>query len=226
MNVTAAVVAGPHGVDVLAPVCGAPMAAHAVRALLAAGLVDHVLLLGPAGRVGALVRACAGLPVSAASGAHIVQRAGGTVGDDQITQRVEVCSGGLDAADDVVLLHDAARPLAPPALAVAVVEAVRAGHAMAVPVLPLPDTVKRVDDERIVRATPDRAGLRVLQTPVAVRAGLLAGVDVRDPLEPVRRVLADGGTVHPVPGHPAAFAVRCEWDLELAELLAGRTIEL
>jgi 2-C-methyl-D-erythritol 4-phosphate cytidylyltransferase len=129
--------------------------------------------------------------------------------------------------DGVVLLHDAARPLAPAALGVAVVEALRGEaddqHWMVVPVLPLSDTVKSVDVAGTVLATPDRSALRVLQTPVAARAGLLA-VDVADPLDHVRRHLARGGSVRTVPGDPAAFPVRSTWDLQLAELLAERTI--
>ena len=71
------------------------------------------------------------------------------------------------------VLHDAARPLASPALAEAVTEAVAAGHAVAVPVLPLSDTVKHVDSADVVAGSPDRTGLRVLQTPQAFRAGVL-----------------------------------------------------
>ena len=218
MKVAAAVVAR-DGVDVLAPLHGEPMVAHAVRALLATGLVHHVRLLGAADRTDALLRACVGLPISA--GARVCSTTSGS-------SATQATAASPEHGHTVVLLHDAARPLAPPELAVAVVDAVRSGHRMAVPVLPLSDTVKRVDEEGVVRATPDRAGLRVLQTPIAVRADVLTGVvaDVRDPLEPVRRHLAAGGTVHTVAGHPAAFAVQCEWDLELAELLARRTIQL
>jgi 2-C-methyl-D-erythritol 4-phosphate cytidylyltransferase len=75
-----------------------------------------------------------------------------------------------------------------------------------------------------VLATPDRAGLRVLQTPVAFRADLLGAELAADPLEYVRRCLAGGGSVHTVPGDPTAFAVHSTWDLELAQLLAERTM--
>src|ERR671920_1264804 len=63
-----------------------------------------------------------------------------------------------------VVLHDAARPLASPALAEAVTRAVDAGHAVAVPALPLSDTVKHVDIADVVVGSPDRSGLRVIQT--------------------------------------------------------------
>jgi 2-C-methyl-D-erythritol 4-phosphate cytidylyltransferase len=227
MDVTAVVVVGgrTEPVDALTEVGGVPMVALAVRALLATGLVDHVRLHDLGARPAALERACSPLPVSIDDGqrvpfgteAHVRQRAQATGGDGLV--RLDAEPGG------VIVLHDAARPLAPASLAAAVVEAVRSGHGMSVPVLPLSDTVKHVDADGVVRATPDRAGLRVLQTPVAARPELLIGEFAPDPLEHVRRNLAAGGAVHTVHGDPAAFAVRSVWDLELAELLAERTIE-
>ena len=71
-----------------------------------------------------------------------------------------------------VLVHDAARPLASPALFAAVLEAVRAGADGAVPGVPVADTVKRVRDGRVVE-TPPRAELVAVQTPQAFRAGVL-----------------------------------------------------
>jgi 2-C-methyl-D-erythritol 4-phosphate cytidylyltransferase len=223
MDVTAVVVVGgrTEPVDALSEVGGVPMVALAARALLATGLVTHVRLRDFGARPGALVRACSGLPVSVddgplLTGTHTGQRAHTTSGDGSVTLR--------EASSGVTLLHDAARPLAPAALAAAVVHAVRAGWAVTVPVLPLSDTVKHVDADGVVLATPDRTGLRVLQTPVAFRAGLLGAELAADPLEHVRRCLAGGGSVHTVPGDPAAFAVHSAWDLELAQLLAERTM--
>ncbi|OLT17469.1 hypothetical protein BJF78_13190 [Pseudonocardia sp. CNS-139] len=218
MDVTAVVLVGAPAepVDALTEVGGVPMLVLAVRTLLATGLVEHVHLHDHGARRAALERACAGLPVTV--GTHTGQRLPGTAGDGSDTLRAERADSG------VIVLHDAARPLAPAALATAVVDAVLAGHGMSVPVLPLSDTVKRVDAAGVVRATPDRAGLRVLQTPIAARAEALTGGPAADPLEHVRRRLAAGHTVHTVPGHPAAFAVRGEWDLELARQLAARTM--
>jgi 2-C-methyl-D-erythritol 4-phosphate cytidylyltransferase len=220
MSITAVVVAGGRGeVDVLTSVGGEPMVVRSVRALLATGLVDHVLLLDVDMRRDVLMRACSGLPVStrdefprALSGMrpHGTQRADTTAGDGTVTP------------SSVGLLHEAARPLAPPELAVAVVAAVRRGHELAVPVLPLADTVKQVDAEGIVRSTPDRSGLRVVQTPIAIRGDLLDPVLAADPVAMASRHAARGGGVHTVPGHSAAFTVRNAWDLELAELLVGR----
>ncbi|GAA1252905.1 2-C-methyl-D-erythritol 4-phosphate cytidylyltransferase [Pseudonocardia aurantiaca] len=223
MDVTAVVVVRGRAepVDALTEVGGVPMVALAVRALLATGLVTHVRLHDLGARAGALVRACSGLSVSVdegplLTGVHSGQRAHTTSRDRLVTLREEPAG--------VTLLHDAARPLAPPALAAAVVEAARAGRGVSVPVLPLSDTVKRVDADGVVLATPDRAGLRVLQTPVAFHADLLGAELAADPLEHVRRCLAGGGSVHTVPGDPTAFAVHSTWDLELARLLAERTM--
>jgi 2-C-methyl-D-erythritol 4-phosphate cytidylyltransferase len=198
------------------------MVVHAVRALLGSGLVERVTVLaGDASQV-QLERACSAEPVSVSGrlphrvGVHVTQRSTGTRSDGVITDRV----GG------VVLLHDACRPLAPVALVSSVVDAVLGGHDLAVPVLPLTDTVKRVDDRGLVTGTPDRSTLRVLQTPVAVRPELLPADLGDDPLEVVRRHTAAGATAHCVPGHPAAFPVRTAWDLELAELVAEGTIAL
>ena len=209
--------------DALTPVAGVPMVVHAVRALLATGLVGHVTVLADARRP-LFERACSADPVVVHAtlrqalsgiGAHIGQRPGATGSDAPVTTGI----------GEIVLLHDALRPLAPAALAAAVVEAVQGGHPMAVPVLPLADTVKLVDDRGVVTGTPDRSVLRVLQTPVAARADLVPA-EVGDPLAVVRRYAAAGGAAHTVPGHPAAFAVRSGWALELAELVAEGTISL
>jgi 2-C-methyl-D-erythritol 4-phosphate cytidylyltransferase len=200
------------------------MVARAVRTLLASGLADRVVVLADPARHRELEHACAALPVNVRAagrhvlrgvGAHTGQRSAGTGSDGVATASVQ----------EIVLLHDACRPLAPAALAAAVVGAVRGGHGIAVPALPLTDTVKRVH-AGVVTGTPDRAQLRVLQTPLAARADLLPAELGGDPLDVVRAHAAAGGTVRTVPGHPAAFAVHGSWDLELAELVARGTIAL
>jgi 2-C-methyl-D-erythritol 4-phosphate cytidylyltransferase len=209
----------------LTPVAGVPMVVRAVRSVLGGALVERVVVVTGDALRPEVERVCAAEPVDVrplaalhAVGAHTAQRAAGAGSDGSITQ----------SDDGIVLLHDACRPLAPDVLAAAVVEAVRGGHGVAVPAMPVTDTVKSVDDRGVVTGTPDRATLRVLQTPIALRARLLpAGADIgHDPLAAVRWHTAAGTSVHTVAGHPAAFAVRSEWDLELAELIAGGRILL
>jgi 2-C-methyl-D-erythritol 4-phosphate cytidylyltransferase len=125
------------------------------------------------------------------------------------------------AGADVVVLHDAHRPLAPSALVSRVVEAIREGVDAAVPVVEVTETVKEIDEAgRIVRTVP-RESLRQVQFPRAVRGAVLAAghrsCRPSDPLIPL------GARVVAVPGAPDAFAVVTPHDLELAAaVLAAR----
>src|SRR5262245_4874264 len=67
---------------------------------------------------------------------------------------------------DLVLVHDAARPFASAAL-IARAIAAAAGSGAAIPVIPVADTVKRVDADGVVTDTIDRSQLRLVQTPQA-----------------------------------------------------------
>ncbi|MFG1463229.1 bifunctional 2-C-methyl-D-erythritol 4-phosphate cytidylyltransferase/2-C-methyl-D-erythritol 2,4-cyclodiphosphate synthase [Xanthobacter sp. DSM 24535] len=91
-------------------------------------------------------------------------------------ERQESVRAGLDAlaedAPDLVLVHDAARPFASPALIARAIVAAQI-HGAAVPVTAVTDTVKSVDQDGIVTATPDRAGLRAVQTPQAFSYDML-----------------------------------------------------
>jgi 2-C-methyl-D-erythritol 4-phosphate cytidylyltransferase len=218
--VAVAVARSAHAVTSVADV---PMVVRAVGTLLAGASVERVTVATTNALRPEVERVCAGAPVVVWSpsashdvGAHTVQRPDATRSDDLVTA----------SGDPIVLLHDARRPLAPVGLVDAVVAAVREGHGVAVPVLSLTDTVKSVDDHGAVTGTPDRASLRVMQTPIAYRASVLVADGCADPLTAVRRYTAAGGEVRTVPGHPAAFAVRSAWDLELAELIANGRIRL
>jgi 2-C-methyl-D-erythritol 4-phosphate cytidylyltransferase len=65
----------------------------------------------------------------------------------------------------IVLVHDAARPLVPIEVSQNVVAAIRCGAKAAIPVLPLVDTIKRVNNQGIAIETVDRNQLRRVQTP-------------------------------------------------------------
>ena len=84
---------------------------------------------------------------------------------------------------DIVLIHDAARPFPSRDLVARAVEAAIA-HGAAAPGTPLSDTVKQVDAEGRVLATPPRAALRAVQTPQAFRFALI--------LEAHRRAASEG----------------------------------
>jgi len=78
---------------------------------------------------------------------------------------------GALPSDPVILVHDAARPLVSPALARSVAEAT-ARYGAAIPVLPVSETLKRLDGDR-VGATVDRTDVVAAQTPQGVRRSLL-----------------------------------------------------
>jgi 2-C-methyl-D-erythritol 4-phosphate cytidylyltransferase len=65
----------------------------------------------------------------------------------------------------IVLVHDAARPLVPIEVTQNIVAAIRNGAKAAIPVLPLVDTIKRVNNNGIAIETVDRNQLRRVQTP-------------------------------------------------------------
>jgi 2-C-methyl-D-erythritol 4-phosphate cytidylyltransferase len=106
---------------------------------------------------------------------------------------------------DVVVVHDAARPLASSSLFVAVVRAVHAGADAAIPGVAVTDTVKRValfEGQSVVVGTLDRSELVMVQTPQAFRRHVLerAHADLEDATDDATLVEAVGGTVVIVPG--------------------------
>ncbi len=128
---------------------------------------------------------------------------------------------------EVIVVHDAARPLASPALFAAVIDAVTAGGADgAVPGVPPSDTIKAVDQSGHVTSTLDRATLVAVQTPQAFRAAVLrrAHRDApADATDDAMLVEALGGTVRVVPGEPGNLKITGPDDLAAAErLLAPR----
>lgn len=135
---------------------------------------------------------------------------GGATRADSV--RLGVAEVPPDAA--VVLVHDAARPALDDAVIGRVVTALGEGWDGAVPALPIPDTVKRVDGERVVE-TLRRDELRVVQTPQAFVADVLrnalAGSEWTDCSAAVE---AAGGRVRSVDGDPRLLKVTDADDLD------------
>lgn len=129
----------------------------------------------------------------------------------------------VPAAAEVVVVHDAARPLASPALFRRVVSAVVDGAAAAVPGVPVADTLKRVDEAGAVAATVDRTALVGVQTPQAFRADALrAAHDSGDEAtDDAALVEAAGGRVVVVDGEVANRKITEPDDLVLARRLVG-----
>jgi len=127
----------------------------------------------------------------------------------------------IPADVDVVLVHDAARPFAPDDMIQRVVTALAAGASAVIPVVPLADTVKRVDASAVVVETIDRSALRAVQTPQGFRRDVLAeahAIQSGDVTDDAGLVEAMGVKVLTVEGDQRAFKVTTPWDLTVAEL--------
>ena len=125
---------------------------------------------------------------------------------------------------ELVLVHDAARPLAGVDLFARVIDAVRAGADGAVPGLPVADTVKQVRDGRVIATLP-RDDLVTVQTPQAFRASTLraAHAGVPEGTDDAAVVEAAGGTVVVVSGATDNFKITTPEDLaRAAGVLASR----
>jgi 2-C-methyl-D-erythritol 4-phosphate cytidylyltransferase len=188
---------------------GRTLLERAVAALLNSAVVDRVVVAVPGEKIDDAKLLLGGDATVVAGGA-----------DRTASVRLALAAAG-DA--DWVLVHDAARALTPVSLIVRVVEALQSGRPAVVPALPLADTVKAVDSGGVVTATPERAGLRAVQTPqgfsteLLVRAYREAGaVPVTDDASMVEHL---GGRVHVVDGDPLAFKITTPLDLLLAETI-------
>lgn len=216
---------GPGAPKALRALNGTPMLIHAVRAMAASRAVSLVVVVAPpdgAAEVKALLDTHA-LP----------ERTDFLVvpGGDSRQESVKYGLDALPPGVDIVLVHDAARPLVPVDTVDAVIEAVRDGAPAVVPALPLADTVKQVEPasepgmpEPVV-ATPERARLRAVQTPqgfdraTLVRAHETVTDNVTDDASMVEQL---GERVVVVPGHEEAFKVTRPLDLVLAEAVLAR----
>ncbi|WP_328340363.1 2-C-methyl-D-erythritol 4-phosphate cytidylyltransferase [Streptomyces violaceus] len=216
---------GPGAPKALRALSGTPMLIHAVRALAASRAVSLVVVVAPpdgAAEVRSLLDAYA-LPERT----DFLVVPGGQTRQESVKLGLDV----LPSGHDIVLVHDAARPLVPVDTVDAVIEAVRDGAPAVVPALPLADTVKQVEPARApgepepVVATPERALLRAVQTPqgfdraTLVRAHETVTGEVTDDAGMVEQL---GLTVVAVPGHEEAFKVTRPLDLVLAEAVLAR----
>ncbi len=124
---------------------------------------------------------------------------------------------------EIVVVHDAARPLASPQLCEAVVAAVRAGADGAIPGVPIHDTVKRVS-EGVVIETIDRSHLVRVQTPQAFSAQLLRRAHEGDPdaTDDAGLIEQAGGRVVVVPGEEANVKITSPDDLQVVAWWAER----
>jgi 2-C-methyl-D-erythritol 4-phosphate cytidylyltransferase len=147
-----------------------------------------------------------------------VARHGATAVSGGVTRSASVRAGLAVVPDDaeVVLVHDAARPLASATLYEAVVAAVRAGADAALPGAPVHDTIRQVDGGVL-----DRDRLVAVQTPQGFPAAVLrsAHAEGDEATDDVALVEARGGRVVVVPGDPRNLKITRPEDLVVARAL-------
>ncbi len=168
---------------------------RAVGALRGAG-VEHVVVVGP-------------VP-------------GGIPGGDRRRDSVAAGLAALPGDAEWVLVHDAARPLASPALTRAVLDRLLRGDIDGVvPALAVRDPLKRVAGERVLATVP-RAELVTVQTPQGFRVEALRQAhlgDDDDATDDAALVERNGGSVVFVPGEPINLKITFPEDVAVAEAL-------
>jgi 2-C-methyl-D-erythritol 4-phosphate cytidylyltransferase/2-C-methyl-D-erythritol 2,4-cyclodiphosphate synthase len=147
------------------------------------------------------------------------------VGGDTRQQSISNALGVIDPEVKVVLVHDAARALAPASLFTRVASEVRRSGLGAVPVMKIADTVKRVEAdvvrETVVLETVDRESLRAAQTPQGFPVEKLldayAAADAEH-TDDASLAQAYGIRIIAVEGDERAFKITTADDLAAAEL--------
>jgi 2-C-methyl-D-erythritol 4-phosphate cytidylyltransferase/2-C-methyl-D-erythritol 2,4-cyclodiphosphate synthase len=214
------------GIDKLeADVGGVPLVAHALRGVAAAPEVRRIVLVTGTDRIETFA-AAPWLPpkvellVSGGRSRHASVRSGFA---NLIANRTR--DGGGEPL--VVLVHDGARPLVPTALVSAVARAARE-HGAAIPVLPVGDTIKRVEPDGTAVNAGDRASLAAAQTPQGARTELFRRAFDEVPPDGSVEYTDEAALleacripVHAVPGDERNFKVTLPADLVRVEQALG-----
>jgi len=193
---------------------GRPLVQWSVDALSQVQEIEQIVVAMPSG-------------LAAPAGVSAVE--GGSVRSESVRLALAAAGGGRD--QDLVLVHDAARPLLTTELAAATIRALEADESIdaAIAAVPMTDTVKRVRDG-VVSETLERSELWAVQTPqVFRRAALERALDVPDEVlaqatDDAWLVERAGGRVGVVKASSENLKITTPLDLALAEmLLASRT---
>lgn len=204
----------------LLPIGARPMLAVAAAAAAASAPVRGLVVTFPSGWEGR-ARACVedlGVPVRLVIGGATRQAS------------VRAALAEVPGSVDIVAVHDAARPFAPPDLFARVLEAVVGGADGAVPVLAVSDTVLRVQGA-VVQGVEPREELALGQTPQAFRTSVLreahakadvAGASFTDDASMLRWA---GYEVHAIPGDPVNVKITTLADLAQADRRMGSADE-
>ena len=199
---------GAGGPKALVELAGRPLLDWSLDAFRAAESIAEIVAAVPPGQE------------SLVAERGVVAVAGGEHRSQSVANAVELCG------EEIVVVHDAARPLVTPELIDAIVERLASDQDAAgvIAATPVTDTIKRTADGDRVEETLDRAGLWAVQTPQAFRADALRGAlsdadSLPDATDDAMLVERQGGRVliHSAPAEN--LKVTAPIDLRVAELL-------
>jgi 2-C-methyl-D-erythritol 4-phosphate cytidylyltransferase len=201
---------GAGGPKAFVEVAGRPMLEWSVEAFRAAAAISEIVVATPPGEQ------------ERVTGEGVAAVAGGEHRSQSVANALELCG------EEIVVVHDAARPLVSPGLIDAVVQELAAEEAAAgvIAAAPVSDTIKQAGEAGEVERTLERSGLWAVQTPQAFRADALrealADADaLAEATDDAMLVERQGGRVLIHAASPENLKVTTAFDLRVAELLLG-----
>jgi 2-C-methyl-D-erythritol 4-phosphate cytidylyltransferase len=199
---------GAGGPKAFVDLAGRPMLEWSLDAFRAASTIAEIVVAAPLGQH------------ESVTSQGVATVAGGEHRSESVANALALCG------EELIVVHDAARPLVTPGLIDAIVEEL-AGEQDAAGVIaatPVTDTIKQADEEGRVERTLDRSGLWAVQTPQAFRADALrealADLDsLPAASDDAMLVERRGGRVVIHSTSPDNIKVTTPFDLRVAELL-------
>lgn len=201
-------------------ILGKAVVAMAVEGLAAGGVTDAVVVIN--GRTSHLFRmALTGLPIP------VVTTPGGDTRQQSVQRGLDVIRNDPHLAEaEVVLVHDAVRPMMPAWVVENVVRAVREGAVAVAPVVPVTDSIRLVPNgDEGTNSAFDRSTLRAIQTPQGFLPQVLLDSHARmaelgrDFTDDVTACEMNGHAVTLVPGSRMGMKITEPADLTVAKAL-------
>jgi 2-C-methyl-D-erythritol 4-phosphate cytidylyltransferase len=199
---------GAGGPKAFVELAGRPMLEWSLDAFRGASSIDEIVIAAPPD------------DQERAAEQGVVAVAGGAHRSESVANALALCGG------EIVVVHDAARPLVTAGLIDAVVQELAADEDAAgvIAATPVTDTVKQASDRGEVERTLDRSGLWAVQTPQAFRADVLRDAladpdSFPDASDDAMLVERRGGRVLIHSTSPDNIKVTTRFDLRVAELI-------
>ncbi len=220
----------PHPSKQFTELAGTPILIHTLRKFAAVDAVKEIWIALRDNEIEGFRERLAKDASDALKKKKLELVAGGEHRQQSVEQALNAISA---AADDVVLVHDAVRPLVTTEIIDEVIEATKK-YGAAIAGLPAVDTIKQVErtsDGAIVKATIPRAGIVLAQTPQGFHYGVIkkafdeAAADGFTGTDEASLVERSGHEVAVVMGSPRNIKITTPADMELAEFYLQTTAE-